>query len=68
MPSAKRRRADSPVNHQQSSEKPTLTFEQLKLQYGNLSVNKNRFFLFLFIDLVFLGRSIKKTFSNDKKS
>jgi cyclic AMP-dependent transcription factor ATF-6 alpha len=35
--SAKRRRADSPINHRQISEMPTITLDQLKLQYKNLS-------------------------------
>jgi hypothetical protein len=39
-PSAKRPRTDSPTNHQQAYKKPTLTLDQLKLQYGNMNVNK----------------------------
>jgi hypothetical protein len=53
-PSAKRRRENSPVNHQQSSELSKLTFDQLKLQYGNMSVNKIRFSFILFI-LIIVG-------------
>jgi hypothetical protein len=45
-PVAKRRRSDSPTNHQQLSEIPTLTYDQLKLQYGNLTVNRLVFMLF----------------------
>ena len=44
-PSTKRRRDDSPVNHQQITEVPTLTLEQLKRQYGNMSVNNLKNFL-----------------------
>jgi len=36
-PSAKRRRTDSPTNHQQEYKTPTLTLDQLKLQYGNMN-------------------------------
>jgi hypothetical protein len=42
-PPAKRRRSDSSTNHQQlpiqSTEVTTLTLDQLKVQYGNVSVS-----------------------------
>jgi hypothetical protein len=38
-PSVKRRRSDSPVNQQPIIEKPALTLNELKRQYGNMSVN-----------------------------
>jgi hypothetical protein len=42
-PPAKRRRSESSTNHQQlpiqSSELTTLTLDQLKVQYGNVSVS-----------------------------
>jgi hypothetical protein len=42
-PPAKRRRSDSSTNHQQlpvqSTELTTLTLDQLKVQYGNVSVS-----------------------------
>jgi hypothetical protein len=63
--SAKRRRADSPINHRQISEMPTITLDQLKLQYKNLSVRIKWIWLFVWIDLLILGRRIEKTSSND---
>ncbi len=69
--STKRRREDSPINYQHVTEIPKLTLDQLKLQYGNKSVNKNYKidFVFFYLKLIFiLGRSIEKTSSNDKKS
>jgi hypothetical protein len=42
-PPAKRRRSDSSTHHQQiplqASEMTTLTLDQLKVQYGNVSVS-----------------------------
>ncbi len=38
-PAIKRRRSNSPVNQQPKVEKPTLTLNELKLQYGNMSVS-----------------------------
>lgn len=38
IPSAKRRRSDSISNHQETCENSTLTLDQLRLQYGNMSV------------------------------
>lgn len=46
-PPAKRRRSESSTNHQQlpvqSSELTTLTLDQLKVQYGNVSVSCSMF-------------------------
>lgn len=39
-PIAKRRRSDSPSEHQQVTEVPTVTVEQLKAQYGHMSVSE----------------------------
>ena len=36
---AKRPRSDSPVEHTQITEMPTLTLDQLKRQYGHMSVS-----------------------------
>jgi hypothetical protein len=54
-PVAKRRRSDSPTNHQQLSEIPTLSYDQLKLQYGNMTVNRLVFILFLDLFFFILG-------------
>jgi hypothetical protein len=54
-PPAKRRRSGSSTNHQQlpiqSSELTTLTLDQLKVQYGNVSVS---IFIIFFLELIFI--------------
>ena len=53
-PPAKRRRSESSTNHQQlpvqTSELSTLTLDQLKVQYGNVSVRIMKFSLILFFE------------------
>lgn len=53
-PPAKRRRSESSTNHQQlpiqSTELSTLTLDQLKVQYGNVSVRIMKFSLILFFE------------------
>jgi hypothetical protein len=64
-PSVKRRRADSPVNQPQTIEKPTLTINELKRQYGNMSVNNQIDFRLVLVWVFLLGGSIEETSSND---
>jgi len=63
--SVKRRRADSPVNQPQTIEKPTLTLNELKRQYGNMSVNNQIDFRLVLVWVFLLGGSIEETSSND---
>lgn len=71
-PPAKRRRSESSTNHQQlpvqSSEVTTLTLDQLKVQYGNVSVsilNKLLSHFICIMNIAVIGRSIEEASSYD---
>lgn len=59
-PPAKRRRSESSTNHQQlpiqSTELTTLTLDQLKVQYGNVSVCISKKFHFSCIIIYLFNR------------
>ena len=61
--SNKRRRPDSPDENSQTSATNTISLEQLKRQYGHMSVSDSIELIRLMI--VVLGRRIKETFAND---
>lgn len=68
-PPAKRRRSESSANHQQlpiqTSELSTLTLDQLKVQYGNVSVRIKKFCSFNEILRYRIGRSVEETSAYD---